>query len=135
VIWDLICIAWVLNPAWVPSELVRTPVLTADKRWQAQPGSATGCARPMRVERDAIFNAVFAALAALNRLARAPRTRRPGLKVFPETSSSLMLLLSSLPARVWSGLQSVSIHTEGDPHEEGTWSGRAGARAGHHHGL
>jgi purine nucleosidase len=25
VIWDLICIAWVLNPAWVPSELVRTP--------------------------------------------------------------------------------------------------------------
>ncbi|MCA0212974.1 MAG: nucleoside hydrolase [Proteobacteria bacterium] len=61
VIWDLICIAWVLNPAWVPSELVRTPVLMADKRWQAQPGRHW-MREAHAVERDAIFNAFFSAL-------------------------------------------------------------------------
>jgi len=61
VIWDLINVAWMLEPAWVPSELVRTPRLGADLRWQAQPG------RPwMReahgVMRDAIFEDFFARL-------------------------------------------------------------------------
>lgn len=61
VIWDLICIAWAIRPAWVPSEFVRTPLLDNDRRWQAQPGrhwmrEAHG------VDRDAIFNALFAAL-------------------------------------------------------------------------
>ncbi len=61
VIWDLICIAWVLNPAWVPSELVRTPVLTDDKRWQALPGRHL-MREGYGVERDAIFNALFDSL-------------------------------------------------------------------------
>jgi purine nucleosidase len=26
VIWDLICVAWLINPDWVPSDLVRTPL-------------------------------------------------------------------------------------------------------------
>jgi len=70
VIWDLINVAWMLEPAWVPSELVRTPRLGADLRWQAQPG------RPwMReahgVMRDAIFEDFFA------RLAGAPAASHP----------------------------------------------------------
>ena len=60
-IWDLICIAWVLNPAWVPSELVRTPVLTDDKRWLAQTGRHL-MRESHGVERDAIFNALFESL-------------------------------------------------------------------------
>ncbi len=62
VIWDLINIAWLLNPDWVPSDLVSTPTLVADLRWQKQPN-----AHPMReayaVQRDAIFNDLFSCLA------------------------------------------------------------------------
>ena len=62
VIWDLICIAWLINPAWVPSTLVRTPGLDAALRWVACAG------RPLMregyaVQRDAIFNDFFAKLA------------------------------------------------------------------------
>ena len=32
-IWDVINLAWLMGPAWVASELVRTPVLGADRRW------------------------------------------------------------------------------------------------------
>ena len=58
VIWDVICVAWLLNPAWVPSELVSTPRLGDDRRWHA-----AAYAQPMReafaVNRDAIFNDFF----------------------------------------------------------------------------
>ena len=54
VIWDLINIAWLIEPAWVPSEIVRTPWLMPDKRWRADASR-----HPMReahgVQRDAIF--------------------------------------------------------------------------------
>jgi purine nucleosidase len=62
VIWDLINIAWLLNPDWVPSHIVPTPILGNDLRWQLRPA-----AHPMReafgVQRDAIFNDLFGALA------------------------------------------------------------------------
>lgn len=61
VIWDVICIAWLLNPEWVPSELVRTPRLGDDMRWRADTGRhlmREGCA----VQRDAIFNDFFSKL-------------------------------------------------------------------------
>jgi hypothetical protein len=62
VIWDLICVAWVLQPGWVPSELLRTPRLLPDKRWQAD-----ATRPPMReayaVQRDAIFADLFEKLA------------------------------------------------------------------------
>lgn len=65
VIWDLINIAWLLDPAWVPSHLVATPRLGADLRWQPR-----AHAHPMReayaVQRDAIFNDLFACLAKTN---------------------------------------------------------------------
>jgi purine nucleosidase len=65
VIWDLINIAWLLHPEWVPSHILPTPVLGADLRWHARPD-----AHPMReafgVQRDAIFNDLFASIAAFN---------------------------------------------------------------------
>ena len=58
VIWDIINIAWLLDPAWVPSDIVHTPVLGADRRWRQAEGR-----HPMReayaVARDAIFRDFF----------------------------------------------------------------------------
>jgi purine nucleosidase len=63
VIWDMICVAWVLQPAWVPSAIVPTPRLSDKLFWQTRPE-----AHPMReglgVARDAIFNDFFNCLAA-----------------------------------------------------------------------
>ena len=62
VIWDIINIAWVLDPRWVPSTLVRTPRLGADRRWQAD--TTRHLMREAHaVERDAIFNDLFTKLA------------------------------------------------------------------------
>ncbi len=62
VIWDLINIAWLLNPDWVPSHIVNTPILGNDLRWAEREN-----AQPMReafaVQRDAIFNDLFNCLA------------------------------------------------------------------------
>jgi purine nucleosidase len=70
VIWDLICVAWLLDPRWVPSELVRTPLLGSDRRWHAAPAPGRHLMREAHaVQRDAIFNDLF------DKLARAPRPR------------------------------------------------------------
>jgi purine nucleosidase len=62
VIWDLINIAWLLNPDWVQSYIVNTPVLQNDLHWATREN-----AHPMReafaVQRDAIFNDLFNCLA------------------------------------------------------------------------
>ena len=62
VIWDLINIAWLLNPAWVPSDIVTTPLLGPDLRWQHHVGRP-----PMReayaVARDAVFADFYQRLA------------------------------------------------------------------------
>lgn len=64
VIWDLINIAWLLNPAWVPSDLTTTPWIGADRKWRHD-----AARHPMReaysVQRDAIFLDLFAKLDAL----------------------------------------------------------------------
>ncbi|MEO7547779.1 MAG: nucleoside hydrolase [Ramlibacter sp.] len=61
VIWDLICIAWLIDPAWVPSTLVDTPGLDDERRWVRLAGR-----HPMReahaVQRDDIFRDLFARL-------------------------------------------------------------------------
>ncbi len=63
VIWDVINIAWLIDPAWVASEIVATPVLGADRRWRQASGR-----HPMRegyaVARDAIFRDFFDKLEA-----------------------------------------------------------------------
>ncbi len=61
VIWDVINIAWLLQPDWVPSELVRTPGLGDDKRWQRLP-QRHWMREAHTVQRDAIFNDFFSAL-------------------------------------------------------------------------
>jgi inosine-uridine nucleoside N-ribohydrolase len=61
VIWDVICVAWLLSPRWVPSTLVRTPVLGADRRWQTAGGRHL-MREGFAVQRDAIFNDFFAKL-------------------------------------------------------------------------
>lgn len=61
VIWDVICVAWVLNPAWVPSALVRTPYLDADRRWRAAPGRHF-MREAHAVRRDEVFMDFFARL-------------------------------------------------------------------------
>lgn len=55
VIWDLINIAWLLEPSWVPSHLVSTPVLGDDKLWHARPGEGWTMREAYEIDRDAIF--------------------------------------------------------------------------------
>jgi purine nucleosidase len=63
VIWDLINFAWLLNPNWVSTHVVNTPILANDLHWEPRNN-----AHPMReayaLQRDAIFNDLFASLAA-----------------------------------------------------------------------
>lgn len=62
VIWDVINIAWMLNPDWSPSTLVRTPHLLNDKRWKSDPARHL-MREAYAVQRDAIFQDFFAKLA------------------------------------------------------------------------
>lgn len=62
VIWDVINVAWVLNPDWVPSGLTPTPWLGADRRWRVDPERHL-MREAYAVARDPIFNDFFSALA------------------------------------------------------------------------
>ena len=63
VLWDVATIAWLLDPAWVPSELVPSPVVTDQVTW-----SVDRRRHPIRcasfVHRDPIFRDLFRKLAA-----------------------------------------------------------------------
>jgi purine nucleosidase len=63
VIWDLVCMAWVLNEYWVPTQFLPTPLFMDDKRWAHRPGRP-----PMReawnLDRAAIFSDFFRRLPA-----------------------------------------------------------------------
>lgn len=63
VIWDISAIAWLLNPAWVPTILTHSPILTDHKTWSLDPSRHL-----MRVathlDRDAIFGDLFRKLPA-----------------------------------------------------------------------
>lgn len=54
VIWDMICIAWALNPAWVPTFLTGAPVLTPDLHWRKDPGRHL-IREAYDIQRDEIF--------------------------------------------------------------------------------
>ncbi len=62
VMWDLICVAWLFDPDWVPSAVVPTPRLDGGKRWVRD-----AARHPMRegyaAKRDAIFRDFFSTLA------------------------------------------------------------------------
>ncbi|MBA3876635.1 MAG: hypothetical protein C0498_06820 [Anaerolinea sp.] len=59
VIWDLINVAWVLEPSWVPTDLVPVPRLDDDLRWTPRPGSTRVMREAHGVDRDAIFRDVY----------------------------------------------------------------------------
>ena len=62
VIWDISAIAWLNNPEWVPSDIVRSPVLTTDMRWEQDAGRHS-VRVANNVDRDAVFNDLFGRLA------------------------------------------------------------------------
>jgi hypothetical protein len=59
VIWDLINIAWLLDPSWVPSALVPTPTLGDDTVWGAGPADRHLMREAYNLDRDAIFRDLF----------------------------------------------------------------------------
>jgi inosine-uridine nucleoside N-ribohydrolase len=61
VIWDLVNVAWVLEPSWLPSELVPTPVLDERLFWRRQPGRHL-MREAHAIQRDAIWLDLYAAL-------------------------------------------------------------------------
>jgi inosine-uridine nucleoside N-ribohydrolase len=54
VIWDMITIAWLINPDWVPSMLTSTPILTEDLYWRKDP-ARHAMLEAHDVQRDEIF--------------------------------------------------------------------------------
>ncbi len=65
VIWDISAIAWLIEPEWVPSEIVPSPVLTSDMRWESADGRHN-IRVANNVNRDAVFNDLFSRLATLD---------------------------------------------------------------------
>ena len=61
VVWDIINFAWLLNPQWVPSRLVRAPILTDDLYWKHDP-ARHWMREAIGVDRDAIFRDLFTKL-------------------------------------------------------------------------
>lgn len=61
VIWDLINIAWLLNPEWVPSQLVRSPILT-DNLYYGHAPNRHWMREAYAIQRDAIFRDFFTKL-------------------------------------------------------------------------
>ena len=71
VIWDIINIAWLLNPGWVPTRLTPSPILDEALYWRHEPGR-----HQMReaydVQRDDIFIDLY------DKIARAPSSAEIG---------------------------------------------------------
>ncbi len=62
IMWDLINFAWLLNPEWVPSDLIPTPVLGDDKTWQRASSDRPLLREAYEINRDAIFRDFFTKL-------------------------------------------------------------------------
>ncbi|MDZ7638004.1 MAG: nucleoside hydrolase [Bryobacterales bacterium] len=63
VIWDISAVAWLINPSWIPSKVVPSPMLADDYTYRVRAGRhmvrvATGA------NRDRVFNDMFAKLVA-----------------------------------------------------------------------
>ena len=61
-IWDLLNIAYLVEPGWLSTDLVPSPVLGADLRWQHPPGRHL-LREAYDVDRDAVFGDLFRVLA------------------------------------------------------------------------
>lgn len=62
IIWDMINVAWLLNPRWVPTELVPTSTYDEDEYWIPAPGPERLMREAHGIDRDAIFRDFFAKL-------------------------------------------------------------------------
>jgi inosine-uridine nucleoside N-ribohydrolase len=62
VIWDLINFAWLLNPSWVPSQLVPSPTLGSDKYWHHNGTNKHLMCEAYEIDRDGIFRDFFTKL-------------------------------------------------------------------------
>ena len=63
VIWDLVNVAWVLDPSWLRTGLVPTPRLGADLRWEDGGPDRHVMREAWGVDRDAVFGDLFRVLA------------------------------------------------------------------------
>ena len=66
VIWDLINIAWLLNPDWTPSDILPAPRLGDDKRWHHNQNERHVIREVYEIDRDAIFRDFFMKLQKLS---------------------------------------------------------------------
>ncbi|MCC6859473.1 MAG: nucleoside hydrolase [Bryobacterales bacterium] len=66
VIWDISVVAWMVDPRWIPSSLVPSPVLTGDFRWSRKPGRHL-IRVATNVSRDPVFHDLFEKLARSGR--------------------------------------------------------------------
>lgn len=62
IVWDLINIAWLINPSWVPSDLVPAAVLGDDKRWHNDVEGRHLIREAYGIDRDAVFRDFFTKL-------------------------------------------------------------------------
>ena len=58
VLWDISTVAWMVNPTWVPSALVHSPILTTELTWSRDP-SRHFIREAQRCNRDPIFRDLF----------------------------------------------------------------------------
>ena len=63
IMWDLINVAWLIDPEWVPSELVRSPILDQEMYWQHDE-SRHLMREAVGINRDAIYRDFLSKLAA-----------------------------------------------------------------------
>ena len=59
VIWDIIAIAYLINPDWVPSDLCHSPVIRDDLTWAPVDKSRHMIREAYAVDRDAVFADLF----------------------------------------------------------------------------
>jgi inosine-uridine nucleoside N-ribohydrolase len=62
VIWDISAVAWLIEPKWVSTRVVSSPVLGTDMTYRNQPGRHS-VRVATSVNRDAIFNDLFQKIA------------------------------------------------------------------------
>jgi inosine-uridine nucleoside N-ribohydrolase len=63
VLWDLCPVAWLVNPAWVDTALVHSPILTAELTWSRDPRRHL-VREAWSADRDAVYTDLFRKLTA-----------------------------------------------------------------------
>lgn len=59
VIWDISAVAWLVNPDWVPTTMMPSPILTPQLTWEHD-SERSGVRVATKVDRDAVFADLFA---------------------------------------------------------------------------